>query len=705
MSPFKRYSYLLTGAFLVVLLISLSFLGLQWQTVYTHEQTIIQNKFFENAVNLDSTVKSITDQLHILQVNAEEDLILSARHPTISPLRRQVIQTEPQRYQLLPQRDESRDNLGSVQGIGALANQSEDFERELSMTLRLIPIFQSIKENLQEVTWVYYISARAFMNLYPHSAELEFEQSLLELPFFTQGLPENNPQRRTSWTEAYLDLAGQGMMVTATAPIYENEQFRGTVAMDITLDRLNQVIQNFDYSQGTLFIAGENQQLLAYPGLKTTSASEIQTLDAVLPQELQAHIDGLLASSDNQVQPIQSFFVIHRRIANTPWDLVFLVPKTAVYYTVATNGLLASLIPLVGLGLCLLATRQLLNYSFVQPACQLVKHIEQEKQSVKTTIPDTLPHIWVPWFEAISHAFEENRNLLQAVETQLENLNATQLQLVQSEKMSALGNLVAGVAHEINNPLGFVGGNVAELELSLKDMTEYIQLFEHAFPMPGEEIATARDALDIEFLLDDVPKMLASMHSGCDRIGNISQSLRLFARTDDVIKLSANVHEGIDSTLLILKYRLKANEYRPEINVIRDYGELPEIYCFPGQLSQVFMNILANAIDMFDEAAEDQSFEDLQKHPQQITICTRLTQAQQVEICIRDNGKGIPEDICAKIFDRHFTTKTVGKGTGLGLAIAHQVITEKHGGSLDVYSQLNQGTEFLIALPVEPPVP
>ena len=701
MSPFKRYSYLLTGAFLVVLLISLSFLGLQCHAIYNHERAIVQNKFSENAINLDSIVKSVTDQLHILQVNAEEDLRLSSKHPTVSPLRQQVIQTQPQRYQLFPTIGESLNTFGSVQGIGTLADQSDDFERELSMTLRLIPIFRGIKENLQEVTWVYYISAGAFMHLYPYSAELGFEQSMLEMPFFTQGLPENNPQRHTLWTEAYLDLAGQGMMVTATEPIYENDQFRGTVAMDITLERLNQAIQNFDYPKGTLLISGAQQQLLAYPGLKTTSASEIQTLETVLPEGLKENAAAILASPNNRVQSLHSFLVIHRTIADTPWDLIFFVPKSAVYYTVVVNGLLASLIPLIGLGLCLLATRRLLNYSFIQPACQLVDHIEQEKQAVATAMPETLPQIWVPWFKAISDAFQENRNLLQVLEAQLKNLKTTQLQLVQSEKMSALGNLVAGVAHEINNPVGFVGGNVAELQLSLKDITDYIQLFERTFPTPGEKITAARDELDIEFLLEDLPKMLTSMSSGCDRIRNISKSLRLFARSDADIKLKANIHDGIDSTLLILKYRLKANEHRPEIQVTCHYGDLPDIVCYPGQLSQVFMNILANAIDMFDELTEDASFAELQQHPQQLTISTQLTSSQQIEIRIKDNGKGISEAVRTKIFDRRFTTKTVGKGTGLGLAIAHQVITEKHGGSVDVQSAVGEGTEFLILLPVK----
>ncbi|MEM1252338.1 MAG: ATP-binding protein [Cyanobacteria bacterium P01_H01_bin.21] len=700
MPPFKRYSYLLTGAFLVVLLISLSFLGVQWRSAYIHEQVIVQNKFFENAINLDGIVKSVTDQLHILQINAEEDLRLSVRRSTISPLRYQVIQTKKHRYQLFPKMEESLATLGNVQGIGILSEQSDEFERELNMTLRLIPIFRGIQDNLQEATWVYYISASGFMNLYPYTEEVDFEKSMLELPFYTQGLPENNPQRQISWTDAYLDLAGQGMMVTANVPIYEYDRFHGTVAIDITLDRLNQEIQNFTYPQGTLLISGTNQQLLAYSGLKTTSAAEIQTLDAVLPDDLKARADLIASSPDNQVQDVGSFWVIHRKILDTPWDLVFFVPKSAIYHTLFANGLIASMIPLIGLGLCLWATSQLLRYGFIQPASQLLTHIEHEKQAAVADIPDTLPKVWVPWFEEISTAFRENRKLLQALEIQLANLKKTQLQLVQSEKMSALGNLVAGVAHEINNPLGFVGGNVAELQLSIKDLMAYIQLLEETFPSPGEKVTAARQQLDIEFLLADLPNMLASMTSGCDRIRNISKSLRLFARTDDAQKLKANIHEGIDSTLLILKYRLKANERRPQIHIIRDYGELPEIFCYPGQLSQVFMNILANAIDMFDELAEGKSMDELQANPQQITVSTQLTPEQQVAIHISDNGKGISEDVCTKIFDRKFTTKTVDKGTGLGLAIAYQVVTENHGGSIEVQSQLDRGTEFLILLPM-----
>ena len=290
--------------------------------------------------------------------------------------------------------------------------------------------------------------------------------------------------------------------------------------------------------------------------------------------------------------------------------------------------------------------------------------------------------------------------LIQRVKVLLQEQETTQTLLIHNEKMSVLGNLVAGVAHEINNPLGFVSGNITEMRHAFQDMASCLQCYRETFPEPGEDIEALLEASELDFLLEDTPKMLDSMKVGCDRIRSISTSLRTFSRADTEIKFKANVHEGLDSTLLILKYRLKGNNLRPEIEVIRNYGHLPEIDCFPGQLNQVFMNLLANAIDMFDEIAEQRSLDNLTINPQQITIRTQLIEPQRAEIYISDNGYGMSKEVRSKIFDHKFTTKGVGKGTGLGLAIAHQVVVEKHGGSLEVESELDQGTAFLIRLPI-----
>lgn len=286
------------------------------------------------------------------------------------------------------------------------------------------------------------------------------------------------------------------------------------------------------------------------------------------------------------------------------------------------------------------------------------------------------------------------------LETTLEQLQQSRLQLIQHEKMSALGNLVAGIAHEINNPIGFLNGSINNVEEYVQELFGHLALYQQHYPDPVVPVQQNAEEIDLEFISKDLPKLLNSMQEATDRIKSISTSLRTFSRTDSEYKVSADLHEGIDSTLMILKYRLKANEYRPAIQVIQDYDELPSIECFPGQLNQVFMNILANAIDVFDEAAQHSSFTDLEANPQTITIKTALTEQNTVEIRIIDNGKGISEAVKARIFDHLFTTKDVGKGTGLGLTIARQVVVERHGGNLEVQSEVGQGTEFLIRLPI-----
>ncbi|MEH1863537.1 MAG: AAA family ATPase [Nostoc sp.] len=293
----------------------------------------------------------------------------------------------------------------------------------------------------------------------------------------------------------------------------------------------------------------------------------------------------------------------------------------------------------------------------------------------------------------------ENAQLYQQAGQALQDLQQAQLQIVQSEKMSALGNLVAGVAHEMNNPLGFIAASLRQAKPTFVDIFEHLKLYQEKFSEPGDEIINHAEDIDLDYTLADLPKIIDSMTMACERLENISTSLRTFSRADRDYKVPFNIHEGIDSTILILKHRLKANDKRPAIEVVTNYGNLPAVECFPGQLNQVFMNIIANSIDALDESNTGRPFEDIKANPNRIIITTSL-KYQQVEVKIADNGVGMSESVKEKIFDHLFTTKGVGKGTGLGLAIAHSIVVEKHSGTLNVNSTPGEGTEFIISLPI-----
>jgi len=289
-----------------------------------------------------------------------------------------------------------------------------------------------------------------------------------------------------------------------------------------------------------------------------------------------------------------------------------------------------------------------------------------------------------------------NESLEQQVSDRTKALQQAQVQLVQQEKLSTLGELVAGIGHEINNPVNFISSNIPPLQEYIAAITELLSLYKQEYPKPTAKITTAINNLDLDFILEDITKILNSLEVGSERIRNLSNSLRNFSRSDSDAKIFADLHQGLDSTLMILQHRLKANSDRPQIEVIKNYGVLPQVNCYLGQMNQVFMNILANAVDALDEAIIQGKISNIIP---QIQITTALDSEQFAVIQIADNGIGVPERLKKRLFEPLFTTKTVGKGTGLGLSIAYEIVVEKHKGILEVNSQPGMGTEFIIKIP------
>ncbi|MBL1201172.1 MAG: ATP-binding protein [Nostoc sp. ZfuVER08] len=290
-----------------------------------------------------------------------------------------------------------------------------------------------------------------------------------------------------------------------------------------------------------------------------------------------------------------------------------------------------------------------------------------------------------------------------ALQETLKELQLTQTQLIQAEKMSSLGQMVAGIAHEVNNPVSFIYGNLHHAYKYTQDLLKLVEIYQTICQNPPLEIQQQIEEIDLNFLIEDITKLFNSMTVGTQRIQDIVKSLRSFSRLDEAELKQVNIHEGIDSTLMILDHRLQAKDERPEIKVVKKYGQLPNVTCYPGQLNQVFMNILVNAIDALEKSALNGRWSAVNSQTTdnpQIQIITEVIDENSIMVTIADNGLGIDEQVSSKLFDPFFTTKPVGQGTGLGLFISYQIIVEKHGGKLSCFSTPGKGAEFVIKIPI-----
>ncbi|MCC5616031.1 HAMP domain-containing protein [Nostoc sp. CHAB 5836] len=548
---------------------------------------------------------------------------------------------------------------------------------------------------------------------------------LPEQEYFYIADPHHNPARSPKWTGVYLDPTIKVWMVSAIVPVYQGDRFLGIVGHDVVLtDLMEHTIQ--DQLPGTYnLIFRSDGRLIAHPH-RTAEIHQAQgqlQIDAINNPHLN-RIFKLVTNAKSQTQVIENSqdreYLAVTRLQGPDWYFVTVYPKSLLWGAALNTAQFILMSGAIGLLVELLLLLSVLRQQIAKPLQQLTAAsnqlangdfaidldiMRQDELGILASSFNSMASQLKTSFIQLEQAnnalelrVEERTTTLQKT---LEELRRTQAQMIQSEKMSALGQLVAGVAHEINNPVSFIHGNLTHVQNYAQDLLEFIQLYQYHYPNPVAEIQAKAKELDLEFIQDDLPKMLSSIEIGTNRIRSIVLSLRNFSRLDEAEFKAVDIHEGIDSALLILQHRLKDQSQRPAIEVIKNYGNLPLVICYPGQLNQVFMNILCNAIDALENANQQRTPTETASHPNTIWIHTSLASEKQIKIAIADNGLGVSDVILTRLFDPFFTTKDVGKGSGLGLSISYQIVTELHQGKLDCNSTQGLGAEFVITLPIE----
>lgn len=506
---------------------------------------------------------------------------------------------------------------------------------------------------------------------------------------------------KAMWIEPY-DWFGT-TMTTFLVPIFDqNQKLIGMTGLDenVTVlgDRINRPVVR---GGGTFAIFSSKGNLLAYPEDPAKAKALATYKDIPALKDLWPRFQGQRSGFFQVDGRYWAFEKLH----GTDWIMVAQVPTSVVMTPVLLSTLsgaaAATTVLAIVVGLFVMRLNRRLKP--IVEACQ--QRFGQKSLTPIVTTGDEIDLLAASFEQMTQQVQFAIETLEERVEIRTQELSLTlkqlqdsQVQLVQSEKMSALGELVAGVAHEINNPMGFLAGNIEPALNYIENLLDLIDCYERELP-GNATIAAKMAAIDLDFVRQDLPNLIGSMQLGVERIAAISNSLRTFSRADSDRPVAFNLHEGLDSTILILKHRLKPSEHRPEIQIIKAYGDIPAIECFAGQINQVFMNIIANAIDAMEKANQDKSYAEVAAQPNCLTIRT-VALADAVQVSLQDNGSGMPPEVQDRIFEHLFTTKEVGKGTGLGLAIAHQIITVKHGGTITVESQPGAGTTFVITLPI-----
>ena len=568
----------------------------------------------------------------------------------------------------------------------------------------------------------------------------------LDRPWYKAAIQRNQP----TWSAVYSSTNLLFPEFSAVRPIYDKSgNLLGVLGSEVSLEQISNFLRHLTISaSGQAFIIERNGELIASSTAEAPFIVEEQGKDKIEKRVLasnsinpltQATAKELLKQfgSLEQIKQRQQFtFALKGQLQivqveplqdrqGIDWLVVIVIPESDFMGQINANTRTTILLCAIALGLAIILgiytshwiAQPILELNQASKAIaegNLDRQVADNRIRELNTVGQSFNHMANQLQDSFSALERSNAELEYRVtertkklrkkntqlNTALEELHRTQTQMIQTEKMSALGQMVAGVAHEINNPVNFIHGNLEHIKTYTGELLYLVQAYQEYIPNPPQTIQELIETIELTFLSEDIPKILQSMAIGTTRIREIVLSLRNFSRLDESEFKAVDLHEGIDNTLLILRHRFQATADRPAIQVIKEYGTLPKIECYAGQLNQVFLNLLTNAIDALEEANQGLTFAEIEAHRNTIWIHTTVEEGGRIKVTITDNGNGISKDVRSRLFDPFFTTKPVGKGTGLGLSISYQIVTEKHKGKLWCDSTLGEGTKFCLEIPV-----